>query len=143
MAIILGSKRVHDLKENDHVAIGVTLPFVRGNNGFFAQSYQTIEQVKSNLKNLLLTRKGERLMHPDFGTGLHELLFSPNTDDLEGKIQNTIESAIGYWLPYVTINEIDLEQSKENKDMYMFVVSIKFQIAGQQNLETITFNILE
>jgi hypothetical protein len=82
-------------------------------------------------------------MHPDFGTGLHELLFSQNTDDLETKIQNTIESAISYWLPYVTIAEIDLEQSNTNKDMYMFVVSIKFQLAGQQNLETITFNILE
>jgi phage baseplate assembly protein W len=143
MAIILGSKRVKDLQENDHVAIGVTLPFVRGNNGFFAQSYQTIDQVKSNLKNLLLTKKGERLMHANFGTGLHELLFSQNTDDLETKIQNTIESAISYWLPYVTIAEIDLEQSNTNKDMYMFVVSIKFQLAGQQNLETITFNIVE
>lgn len=143
MAIVLGSKQVKDLSENAHVAIGVTLPFVRGNNGFFAQSYQTLDQVKSNIKNLLLTRKGERVMHPDFGTGLHELLFSQNTDELETKIQNTIESAIGYWLPYVTIEEINVDQTTTNRDMYMFVVSITFRLAGQQNLETITFNVLE
>ena len=77
MAIVLGSKVVKDLSENAHVAIGITLPFRRGNNGFFAQSYRTIDQVKSNIKNLLLTSKGERLMHPNFGTGLQELLFSP------------------------------------------------------------------
>mgnify|MGYP003344206934 FL=1 len=143
MAIVLGSKQVKDLSENAHVAIGVTLPFVRGNSGFFAQSYQTLDQVKSNIKNLLLTRKGERVMHPDFGTGLHELLFSQNTDDLETKIQNTIESAIGYWLPYVTIEEINVDQTTTNRDMYMFIVSITFRLAGQQNLETITFNVLE
>ena len=51
MAIVLGSKLVKDLSENAHVAIGITLPFRRGNNGFFAQSYQTIEQVKSNINN--------------------------------------------------------------------------------------------
>ena len=51
MAIVLGSKLVKDLSENAHVAIGITLPFRRGNNGFFAQSYRTIDQVKSNIKN--------------------------------------------------------------------------------------------
>ena len=142
MAIILGSKVVKDLSENAHVAIGITLPFRRGNNGFFAQSYQTIEQVKSNIKNLLLTAKGERLMHPNFGTGLQELLFSPNTTDLENKIQNTIESAVSYWIPYVSIQEILVEQSTTNKDLYMFTVSITFTIGDQQNLETVTFNLL-
>ena len=142
MAIVLGSKLVKDLSENAHVAIGITLPFRRGNNGFFAQSYQTIEQVKSNIKNLLLTAKGERLMHPNFGTGLQELLFSPNTTDLENKIQNTIESAVSYWIPYVSIQEILVEQSTTNKDLYMFTVSITFTIGDQQNLETVTFNLL-
>jgi phage baseplate assembly protein W len=142
MAIILGSKVVKDLPENEHVAIGITLPFRRGNNGFFAQSYQTIDQVKSNIKNLLLTARGERLMHPNFGTGLQELLFSPNTTDLENKIQNTIESAVSYWIPYVTIQDILVEQSTTNKDLYMFTVSITFTIGDQQNLETVTFNIL-
>ena len=142
MAIILGSKIVKDLPENEHVAIGITLPFRRGNNGFFAQSYQTIDQVKSNIQNLLLTQQGERLMHPNFGTGLHALLFSQNTDDLENKIQSTIESAVSYWLPYVNIQEILVDQTTTNKDMYMFTVSITFSLAGQQNLETVTFNIL-
>ena len=65
MAIITGPKLVKDLPEKDRVAIGITLPIQRGNGGFFAQSYQTSEQVKSNIKNLILTRKGERIMQPD------------------------------------------------------------------------------
>ena len=48
------------------VAVGVKLPFGKP-NGLFAQSYTTEEQATSNLKNLLLTRKGERPFQPEFG----------------------------------------------------------------------------
>ena len=84
MAIRTGPKLVKDLPERDRVAIGITLPLQKGNGGYFAQSYQTSEQVKSNIKNLILTRKGERLMHPTFGTDLcliglpifHQLIYT-------------------------------------------------------------------
>ena len=44
-------------------------------------SFTSFEQVKSNLKNLLLIRKGERIFQPNFGSGIHELLFEQFTDD--------------------------------------------------------------
>jgi phage baseplate assembly protein W len=143
MAILVGPKLVKDLPEKDRVAIGITLPLQRGNNGFFNQSFQTIDQVKSNIKNLILTRKGERLMHPTFGTELYDSLFNQNTDDLEIEIQNSIESAIAEWMPFISIEEILVDQSNTNRDTYFFTVSLKFKVAGQQNLETITFNVIE
>jgi phage baseplate assembly protein W len=143
MAILVGPKLVKDLPEKDRVAIGITLPLQRGNNGFFNQSFQTIDQVKSNIKNLILTRKGERLMHPTFGTELYDSLFNQNTDDLEIEIQNSIESAIAEWMPFISIEEILVDQSNTNRDTYFFIVSLKFKVAGQQNLETVTFNVIE
>lgn len=143
MAIVIGPKLVKDLPEKDRVAIGVTLPFQRGNNGYFAQSYQTIEQIKSNIKNLLLTKRGERLMHPNFGTALYETLFEQNTDDLEIKVQNTIEESISIWMPFISIEEIIIDQSNSDRDRYNFNVSLSFRVSGQQNLETVTFNVIE
>ena len=143
MAILVGPKLVKDLPEKDRVAIGITLPLQRGNNGFFNQSFQTIDQVKSNIKNLILTRKGERLMHPTFGTELYDSLFNQNTDDLEIEIQSSIESAIAEWMPFISIEEILVDQSNTNRDTYFFTVSLKFKVAGQQNLETVTFNVIE
>jgi len=143
MAIVIGPKLVKDLPEKDRVAIGVTLPFQRGNNGYFAQSYQTIDQIKSNIKNLLLTKRGERIMHPNFGTALHEALFEQNTDDLEIKVQNSIEESIARWMPFISIEEIILDQSNSDRDRYNFNVSISFRVSGQQNLETVTFNVEE
>ena len=143
MAIVIGPKLVKDLPEKDRVAIGVTLPFQRGNNGYFAQSYQTIDQIKSNIKNLLLTKRRERLMHPNFGTALYEALFEQNTDDLEIKVQNSIEESIARWMPFISIEEIILDQSNSDRDRYNFNVSISFRVSGQQNLETVTFNVVE
>jgi phage baseplate assembly protein W len=143
MAIITGPKLVKDLPEKDRVAIGITLPIQKGNGGYFAQSYQTSEQVKSNIKNLILTRKSERLMHPNFGTDLYNTLFNQNTDDLESEIERSIDRAIQEWMPYISVDEILVDQTNTNRDTYFFTVTLNFRVAGQQNLETITFNINE
>jgi phage baseplate assembly protein W len=141
MAILRGNKLVNDLPEKDRVAIGITLPLQKGNGGYFAQSYQTSEQIKSNIKNLILTQKGERLMHPDFGTDLYSALFNQNTDDLESEVERSIDRAVQQWMPYITIEEILIDQSNTNRDTYFFTVTLKFKVAGQQTLETVTFNI--
>lgn len=141
MAIVIDKKNTLDLSENDRVAIGITLPLQRGSNGYFAQSFQTKDQVKANIKNLILTNKGERLMQPDFGTGLYDVLFNPNTDELEQRIQDSIEDAISQWMPYINIVEIFVDQNNTNIDSNIFAVSLKYQIAGQQTLETVTFNV--
>jgi phage baseplate assembly protein W len=89
MAIVLGSKRVQDLEQFNDVAIGITLP-LQITNTAFNQSFQTIDQVRTNIKSLLLTKRGERVMQPFLGSGLTELLFEQNDEELESRIENTI-----------------------------------------------------
>jgi uncharacterized protein len=143
MPIILGSKLVRDLPEKDRVAIGIILPIQRGNTGFFAQSYETIEQVKSNIQNLLLTRPGERLMQPNFGCPLYDLLFSQNTDQLESLIQSAIQDSIAKWLPYVGIQEIIVDQTNDSIDANVFKITLTFTVGDRQSLNTVTFNMTE
>ena len=111
MAYVIGRKVVKDTGEFDSYAYGITLPAKRGNTGFFEQAFTSFEQAKSNLKNLLSTRKGERIMQPEFGTGLHELLFEPMTGEFETKLTQTITESVNFWLPYITIDEIDVDMS--------------------------------
>ena len=91
--------RYNPLDFEPDVAVGVMLPFngnalgrsdiqhyasgSRSGDGVFALSFSTEQQAISNLKNLLLTRKGERFMQPDFGTRIFDSLFEPNTKELE------------------------------------------------------------
>ena len=58
-------------------SVGVALPFKSANNGYFAVNYTTKEQIKTNLRNLILTEPGERLSNPKFGTPLRKFIFEP------------------------------------------------------------------
>jgi phage baseplate assembly protein W len=98
--------KVADLQPD--VAIGIQLPMVSRNGRLFDQSYSTNVQALSNLHNLLLTNKGERIHQPEFGTDLLSHIFEQNEVDLQDKIGNSIESAIRFWLPYITIAEMKI-----------------------------------
>jgi phage baseplate assembly protein W len=115
------------------------LPIQIGNTAF-NQSFKTADQAKSNIKNLLLTKKYERLMQPEFGSGLQELLFEINDDQLADKIENTIVDTMAMWLPYITVDNIDIRQSNELKNSNTVEVSISFRVGDTPNLESVTFN---
>ena len=140
MAIILGTKPVLDTKKYNDYAIGISLPIQMGNVAF-NQTFQTAEQAKSNIKNLLLTAKYERVMQPEFGSGLQELLFQFNDDDLESKVEDTIIAAVSKWLPYVTIEDILVEQTNVLKDANQINLSIKFRVSDNASLDTVTFTV--
>jgi phage baseplate assembly protein W len=140
MAIVLGQKNVKDTESFNDYAIGITLP-IQISNTTKIQSYTTRQQIASNIKNLLLTRKGERILQPEFGSGLHEILFDFNNDDLPTKIEDTITDAINQWLPYVTIDSIDVEQTDYLKDRNQANVSIKFKVGDDVQLNEITFTV--
>ena len=143
MAYELNKKIVIDTEEFNNYAVGITLPIQRGEDGYFRQSFKTFDQVRSNLKNLLLTKRGERILQPDFGSGLHDLLFNPATEKFEEDLENTINDAVAQWLPYVIVEDINIDISKEQTDNNQAKVSLKFKQEGDQTLDTLTFLVEE
>ncbi len=143
MAYELNKKIVIDTEEYNNYAVGITLPIQRGNDGYFAQSFRTFDQVRSNLKNLLLTKKGERILQPEFGSGLHDLLFNPATEKFEEDLETTINDSVAKWLPYVIVEDINVDISKEQTDNNQAKVSLKFRQEGDQTLDTLTFLVEE
>ena len=143
MAYELNRKIVIDTEEFNNYAVGITLPIQRGEDGYFRQSFRTFDQIRSNLKNLLLTKKGERIFQPEFGSGLHDLLFNPATEKFEEDLENTINDAIAQWLPYIVVEYINIDISKEQTDNNQAKVSLKFKQEGDQTLDTLTFLVEE
>jgi len=139
MAYELSKKVVIDTEEFNDFAVGLKLPLKNGNGGFFEQNFTTFEQAKSNLRNLLLTKKGERIAQPDFGSGLQDLIFEPIDDEFETKLQDTITESVEYWLPYITIEEIDVDMRDEFKDTNKVNVEIKFRVGETLELNSVTF----
>ena len=57
------------------------------------------EKLKENIKHILLTGLGERVMRRDYGGGLRQLVHDPNNDALRAIVQHQIAKAIGQWEP--------------------------------------------
>ena len=108
----MASARENDL--NPDTKIGLELPFARSRTGLFGLTETTLEQAGHNIKNLLLTAKGERVMQPDFGSDLRALLFEQDTEDFIDRIQLAIEEAISTWLPYINIEEANVITDESN-----------------------------
>jgi len=138
MAVLLGQKMVKDTIAYNDYAIGITLPLQIGNTAF-NQSFKTIDQVRTNIKNLLLTKRKERVMQPELGSGLQELLFDFNDDFLSDKIEEVITNSMEKWLPYVTIEQIDVRQTNQLKDTNNVEISLTFSITNNVGMETVTF----
>lgn len=119
---------------------GILLPITHGPQGFFNSSYDILDQIKSNLNVLLRTRKGERRMNPEFGSGLWNILFENYTDDITPMVKSSIQRDIDKWMNYVKIQDIQIyADSTEYKDKNKVGVKVLFTVpsAGINRIQTI------
>ena len=126
---------VREIDKNDDIYVGVRFPLDHSQEGFFYKTKTILEQAKSNMRNLLLTSKGERVMQPEFGSTLTDVLFNQGVD-VENQIDEAIREAVSNWLPYIIINEINMFQQGNQVD-----VSIDFSVTLEpDSFDTLTFN---
>ena len=143
MAIELGKVNVTDLTENDYKILGIGINKSSDKGGIFAVNYTTLTQAKDNLKNLILTRKGERIMNPTFGCDIYKVLFEQMDGGLiESKIESTILDAVSNWLPYLSIDEIIFDYDNNDIDNNRINLELKFSLVSNPNLgESVIINV--
>ncbi len=111
------ARSVREIDTNDDVYVGIKFPLSYGLNGFFFQSKTIQEQSKSNLRNLLLTTPGERVMQPTFGSDLKLLLFQNFDDISEDSIAEIINEAVDRQLPYINIQDIFVDKDESGNSI--------------------------
>jgi phage baseplate assembly protein W len=116
--------RVNPLDLQKNIVIGVSLPF--NAPGVFNKTYSTKDQIKSNLINLLLTDKGERIMNPEFGTDLRKSLFDNMTDSSSELLRLKIIDSINIFIPEIILGEVKIEP---NFDSNILDVTINYRLA--------------
>ena len=122
------------------VKIGISLPMDHTDgSGFFPGTSTTLTQTSSNIRNLLLTNKGERVGQPEFGCGLLNVLFEPMSDDLLEDVRTEIEDSIAFWLPHVTINNIGVDRDEAEPQQLNIIIEFALTIQPTVH-EVITLN---
>jgi hypothetical protein len=84
------------------------------------------EDIRSSLEILLSTRPGERIMRPDYGCNLEELVFEPLTTTFKTYIIDLIQTAILYYEPRIDVDKIDLDDTGELEGRIL--ISIEYTI---------------
>lgn len=93
------------------------------------------ENVREAIRILLLTEPGERLMRENFGGGLREFLFEPNTATTRQLIVERITRVLERWEPRIAINEVTAEQDPD--EPRLIAVTIDFRLIASQAQEQI------
>jgi phage baseplate assembly protein W len=107
--------------------ININFPFKDSNQGFFLDLTSADNQaIKADLLHLLLTRKGQRLYLPDFGTDLLKFIFEPEDGITFEAIKSEISNEINKYLPNLQLDDLLIEESPDNE--YAVVVTIQYTI---------------
>lgn len=128
--------RVNPLDLQGNIAIGVSLPF--DGPVAFNSTYSTTEQIKSNLINLLLTNKGERIMNPEFGADLKTVLFEGITEDTSDVIKTLISTNVSIFIPEITITNLIIDK-KEDQNTINITVQYRINLSGTSDQITVQF----
>lgn len=136
----MANRKIHKINPLDldgDIGIGIGLPMGGDKFGTFNLLYTTKEQIISNLKNLILTMKGERIMEPEFGTNIYRLMFeSADAAALNRRIREDITSAVKRWLPGLTLDYVS-----STIDEQTINISIAFKVTNYDIEETISLDI--
>lgn len=135
MSIVITTD-MSDVRQN--ISLGLILPLNSSNTGIFSMSYTTKDQMKSNFKNLILTRRGERIMQPEFGTNIISSLFENITSNLNDVIAQDIKDSTSRFCPYINISKLDI---KSNTDRNLIVIEIYYNLINSTYLEFLSLSV--
>ena len=118
-------------------SLGLITPIAYDSSDGFAMSKTLSQVVKQNLKMLLLTIPGERVMDPDFGVGMQQFLFKYNFSQNPGsEIRERIMSQVQRYMPAVIVEDIQFySQDPDNNTMSFRIIYYVPEIGVSDLLE--------
>lgn len=89
-------------------------------------SYSKHEQdIEEAIWIILGTAKGERVMLPEFGCGIHNLTFAPINPTTIGKIKSYITDSLSKWEPRIEVQDVRVEQDSEEPNKLLIRIDYK------------------
>ncbi len=103
---------------------------VNGRGGLGLSSHEN--DIDESIRIILSTARGERRMRPNFGSGIHDFVFAPNSAATWSQVAHSVEQALGWWEPRISVKEVDVRP--DPLDLSRLLVNIKY-IVNTSNAE--------
>ena len=92
--------------------------------------------IRDLIQQVLFTAPGERVNRPDFGSGLMQLVFAPNSGELAAATQFLVQGALQQWLgDLIQVESVQVEAQEAT-----LRVTIQYRIRRTQARQTATFS---
>ena len=112
--------------------MNIDFPFQFSNLGLTATTTDD-DHIRNMIEQLLFTNPGERVNRPEFGSGLLQLIFAPNSPELAATLQFTMQAALQTWLGDV-IEVQDLEVTSADSRLQV-IVNYRVRRTDEQRVE--------
>ena len=94
------------------------------------------DHVRDLIEQLLFTSPGERVNRPDFGSGLLQMVFAPNSAELASALQFTMQAALQQWLGDV----VEVQALQVNAEDSSLRVLVQYALRGNNQTQVAEFN---
>lgn len=100
----------------------------------YAEGADLIEQA---IRIILETSPGERIMRPEFGAGIWELVMEANTAQLHGRVQSRVREALTRWEPRIDVLDVRVDSPPEQKNLLL--IRIDYRIRANNALYNLVY----
>lgn len=94
------------------------------------------ESVRQSIWIILGTAKGERLMRPDFGCGMHDLVFAPNTASTAGQVSEAVQEALLSFEPRIDVIDVQVTPGSQGQ---VLLISLDYRVRATNNVFNLVY----
>ena len=95
------------------------------------------QDIEESIKIIVMTRKGERPMRPEFGCDIHRLIFAPNDAATAGLARRYVTEALAMWEPRIQVRDVVARSDPDNEGRLM--ISINYSVPAINSERNLVF----
>lgn len=98
---------------------------------------EDIDEIFLSLLQIFNTRRGERVMYPEFGSDLGPLLWEPHDSFLQQEVRKELIRAVTLWEPRVNVDTVAFDSNSYLKNLGILIVSISIRLVNNPRVNQI------
>lgn len=120
----------------DFLGAGWAFPIHVDAHGRIALARQE-HDIEEAMRIILLTPRGQRVMRPEFGCQIHDLIFAPNDATTAGLAAHYVEEALGMWEPRIRVLEV--VAAPDGADPARMLVTVQYEVKVTHDKRSLVF----
>jgi phage baseplate assembly protein W len=95
------------------------------------------DKIRQAIEIILRTAPGERVTRPDFGCGIHDLVFETLSNDMLGRVVSAVTTALATWEPRIDVLDVTTQQDADQPNRIL--IEIDYQLRSTNSRKNLVF----